>query len=697
MSEIDLLKRRIARERASRIQAEQILEKKALELYESNRQLSLLNESLEEKIIARTEQLTKSEQKYRSILENMELGILEVDTNGIISNAYPRFCQLVGFSEEELKGKDPKDVFLLPEYIDVIEKNKAEKDVGKVSAYEIQIKKKDGTIIWVLVSGAPFYNETGKIAGSIGVHYDITEQKKMRANLQRAKMLAVQAQKAEQNFLSNMSHEIRTPLNAIVGMAHLLKETHLDTEQNEYLDILHNSSKVLLALISDILDLTKIDTGMIEVQSNPFNLVQLLHLLERTFLAKLSDKEIDLTFSIDSGIDKMLIGDELLINQILLNLIGNAGKFTEKGFIKIVVTILEKTTKSTLIRFSIEDSGIGISQEKIKIIFEDFKQASSDITRKFGGSGLGLAITKKLIKLLGGNINVESEIDKGTKFWFDLSFENSELNLNVEEQKQYQLVLKSDIDPLLIVEDNIMNQKYITKILAKWNIPYEVAQNGQEGIDMSKKKKYSLILMDIQMPLVSGYEASEFIRNKENKNIETPIIALTASALLSKKQKAMDFGMNDYLAKPFTPGQLSSMLNKYLPNVTLLAQNMQIKSESVDLDSSVLEETYGEDFEYAIEMFETFLEVTPKEIESIRRVIEDKEKDDLARLVHKIKPTFSMVGLSKMTTFMETLEQTINEKTWEEIATKFEEFEALLKGKLPLIEKQLNIYKSKIQ
>ena len=230
MSEIDLLKRRIARERASRIQAEQILEKKALELYESNRQLSLLNESLEEKIIARTEQLTKSEQKYRSILENMELGILEVDTNGIISNAYPRFCQLVGFSEEELKGKDPKDVFLLPEYIDVIEKNKAEKDVGKVSAYEIQIKKKDGTIIWVLVSGAPFYNETGKIAGSIGVHYDITEQKKMRANLQRAKMLAVQAQKAEQNFLSNMSHEIRTPLNAIVGMAHLLKETHLDTE-----------------------------------------------------------------------------------------------------------------------------------------------------------------------------------------------------------------------------------------------------------------------------------------------------------------------------------------------------------------------------------------------------------------------------------------------------------------------------------
>ena len=697
MSEIDLLKRRIARERASRIQAEQILEKKALELYESNRQLSLLNESLEEKIIARTEQLTKSEQKYRSILENMELGILEVDTNGIISNAYPRFCQLVGFSEEELKGKDPKDVFLLPEYIDVIEKNKAEKDVGKVSAYEIQIKKKDGTIIWVLVSGAPFYNETGKIAGSIGVHYDITEQKKMRANLQRAKMLAVQAQKAEQNFLSNMSHEIRTPLNAIVGMAHLLKETHLDTEQNEYLDILHNSSKVLLALISDILDLTKIDTGMIEVQSNPFNLVQLLHLLERTFLAKLSDKEIDLTFSIDSGIDKMLIGDELLINQILLNLIGNAGKFTEKGFIKIVVTILEKTTKSTLIRFSIEDSGIGISQEKIKIIFEDFKQASSDITRKFGGSGLGLAITKKLIKLLGGNINVESEIDKGTKFWFDLSFENSELNLNVEEQKQYQLVLKSDIDPLLIVEDNIMNQKYITKILAKWNIPYEVAQNGQEGIDMSKKKKYSLILMDIQMPLVSGYEASEFIRNKENKNIETPIIALTASALLSKKQKAMDFGMNDYLAKPFTPGQLSSMLNKYLPNVTLLAQNMQIKSESVDLDSRVLEETYGEDFEYAIEMFETFLEVTPQEIESIRRVIEDEEKDDLARLVHKIKPTFSMVGLSKMTTLMQTLEQTIDEKTWEEAVIKFEEFEALFKDKLPLVIKQLDIYKSKIK
>ena len=560
----------------------------------------------------------------------------------------------------------------------------------------MQLKKKDGEVIWVMISGAPYYDLHGDMVGSIGVHYDITEQKRLRANLQRAKLLAEQAQKAEQNFLSNMSHEIRTPLNAIIGMAHLLKDTPLDEEQGEYLDILNNSARVLLALISDILDLTKIDTGTVEVQSKPFNLVNVMNFLQRTFSVKAESKPVEVTCKIDPRIDKMLIGDELLINQILLNLIGNSEKFTESGFVSFEAKMVDKNDKSTTIKFTIADSGIGISQEKIKIIFDDFKQASSDITRKFGGTGLGLAITKKLIALLGGEIHVVSEENKGTTFWFELEFENSELELFSNEEEQTSLVVEEKIDPILVVEDNHLNQIYLTKILEKWSLPYEVAQNGQEGVDMANEKSYSLILMDIQMPILSGYEAAKLIREHLNPNQKTTIIALTASTLLSKKQKALDSGMDDYLAKPFTPIQLSSVLRKYIKSSII--QNKKIiekKSSVFKLDQDLLETTYGDDYEYAIEMFETFLSINETEFSLIENAFQNKDQDELGRIIHKVKPTFSMVGLPQMTKFMQHFEITAKEKSWDHVINEYNQFVDLVKTNIPLIKQQLDHYKSK--
>ena len=258
MTELEVLRKKLERQIAARKQAEQILEAKALELFEANQSLSKLNESLEKKIELRTEALSKSERKYRSIIENMELGLLEINNEGKITKAFPRFCELLDFSEQELLDKRSEDVFILEEYIPVLEQQEKDRAAGREEVCEIQVKKKDGTILWLMVSGAPYFDELGKQVGILRVHHDITESKKLRNELYRSKLLAEQAQRAEQNFLANMSHEIRTPLNAIIGMSHLLADTQLNTSQTEYLDILTSSADLLQALIADILDISKI-------------------------------------------------------------------------------------------------------------------------------------------------------------------------------------------------------------------------------------------------------------------------------------------------------------------------------------------------------------------------------------------------------------------------------------------------------
>ncbi len=652
MTELELLRKKLQRERLARNEAEAILEKKALELYEASTSLKIFNKKLKDQIGIRTLELLQSENKYRSMIENMDLGILEVDTAGVIINAYDKFCQLTGYTKEELIGKNASKLLVSPKHKDTINREDEIRKGGKSSVYEIQIIKKNGDPVWVLISGAPFYDKDGKIAGSVGMHYDISKTKRLQLELHKAKIKAEKAHNAEKLFLANMSHEIRTPLNAVVGMTHLLNDTGLNKEQREYVDIIMNSSHLLLNLISDILDISKIDSGNIEVNKKPFDLHWLISKIIKSYTLKTKETGVQIHMDFDASIDTLLIHDDLLINQVLMNLVSNAVKFTDEGSVTIRVKCIEKVLEKITLLFEVEDTGIGLTENQILQIFQQFKQANNSISKEFGGTGLGLSICKKILNLLGSTIEVKSAIGKGSTFFFKLNVEKSNEKLSDTPQlgkamDTNQLILDNEI---LIVEDNQVNQKYIIGLLNKWSLPFILANNGQEAIELASKSKFDLILMDLQMPIVDGFEATKSILTK-GLNMDTPIIALTASTFLSKKQLALEIGMRDFLSKPFTPIQLKQLIEKHLLSTGDQKQSNQKGTNfifSSHLESNYLEEMYGGDIDYALELFGMFLETIPQEIQLLDAAISTKNTKEIKRLCHKIHPTFSLVGLSDL-------------------------------------------------
>ena len=509
------------------------------------------------------ELIRKSEEKYRGILDNMELGLLEVDNDQVIIRAYDRFCQMIGYTQTELLGRSAPELLLSREFDTILNQNQEERKKGNGSSYELQLKKKDGNLLWAIVSGAPIFGDEGEVVGSMGIHYDITERKLLEQELEKAKSIAEEARQSEKQFLANMSHEIRTPLNAIIGMTHLLFDTRPNQQQYDYLEILKTSADFLLILISDLLDMAKIEAGKVEVQNQPFDLSGLLRTTQRLFQIKLESRPIELNLLIDGRITGYYIGDDLMLNQILLNLIGNAEKFTEKGSIDITVKQQKQDEEFDWIEFKVQDSGGGIPAEKIDVIFQKFKQVNAH-GHKHKGTGLGLAITKQLVEIQGGSITVNSEEGVGSTFTFTLPYKKSESKI-LPKTHEIQIAPKNlKGSRILVAEDNIMNQKYISSLLTKWEVNFIIASDGKKAVEQAQKQLFDLILMDIQMPNMDGYEASITIRNTECLNQKTTIIALTASAMSDQKNKAMSVGMNDFVTKPFAPNNLLSILQQYI-------------------------------------------------------------------------------------------------------------------------------------
>lgn len=509
------------------------------------------------------ELIRKSEEKYRGIMNNMELGLLEVDNDQMIIRAYDSFCQMVGYSEEELLGENAPNLFLPKEFEHILDQNQNERRKGDDSSYELQLKKKDGSYLWVIISVAPIFGDEGEIVGSMGIHYDITNRKQLEEELKQAKSIAEQARQSEKQFLANMSHEIRTPLNAIIGMTHLLFDARPTKQQYEYLDILKTSSDFLLILICDLLDMAKIEAGKVEVQNHPFDLVGLLRTTQRLFQIKIENRPVEVNLMIDGRITGNYVGDDLLLNQILMNLIGNAEKFTEKGSIDITIKQQKQDDEFDWIEFRIKDTGNGIPEDKMEMIFQKFKQINSH-GHKHKGTGLGLAITKQLIEIQKGTISVKSQEGLGSTFTFTLPYKKSETEIvpTINEIHIAPKNLKGSW--VLVAEDNIMNQKYISSLLNKWEINFTIASDGRKAVEQAQKQMFDIILMDIQMPNMDGYQASITIRNTTCLNQNTPIVALTASAMLDQKNKAISAGMNDFVTKPFAPNNLLSVLQQYI-------------------------------------------------------------------------------------------------------------------------------------
>ncbi len=603
------------------------------------------------------------EEKYRGIIANMNLGLLEVDTNEIIQFANNSFCNMSGFTLAELTGKSAPELFLDNKNdLGTNEKNNIRK-IGISDAYERRINNKKGEIKWWLISGAPRYNDNGEMVGSIGIHLDITDQKLLQTQLKAAKEIAENAHAAEQEFLANMSHEIRTPLNAIAGMTYLLQDTSVNPEQQEYLDVVQSSTEILLRLVTNILDISKIEAGKIDTNIKELDIVRLLKGLEKTIRILHKNSAVKVLFEYPQSPIQFVVSDDLMITQILLNILTNASKFTDRGEIKLQAELYSNNDEKVLLNVMISDTGRGISKKEQSSIFEKFTQAGDEESRS-KGTGLGLAIAKKLVEFLNGTIHLESKEGEGTKFNILLPLKKGHSTIMVErpaEMQEIQYNFKGY--KILVAEDNEVNRKYIGKLLSKWGIYHQFAENGVEAIELlTDANSFDLILMDLQMPLKDGIEATIDIRASAKWYKDIPIIGVSATAIIGLKQKARESGINDFVSKPYTPNQLQTAIGKFLKN----APNIVIPEPVIDtngkfvfnekLSRKHLHELLGDDFDYAKVLFEIFESTIVPQIEDVKILYNQNDTIAFSKLIHKIKPTFSMVGIPGFDELLNRLE-----------------------------------------
>ncbi|HTA61915.1 MAG TPA: ATP-binding protein [Bacteroidia bacterium] len=399
------------------------------------------------------------------------------------------------------------------------------------------------------------------------LYRDVNKREKLEKELIITQKKAEDAAIIKEQFMANMSHEIRTPLNAILGFNHRLTKTALNDEQQEYAKAVQSSGENLLAIVNDILDFSKIEAGMVRIEEIKFNLSGLLHSVVTMFFVQSKEKNVPITLTITNHVPSLIMGDPTRLTQILINLIGNALKFTREGSINLFVDAHSTDDKNVTITFKVQDTGIGISVEKISEIFERFTQAKSDTSRKYGGTGLGLSIAKKLVELQAGTIGVESEKGKGSTFKFTIPYKIAD-NIPDEAKEKVEPIKKIEVKNkvnVLIVEDNLLNQKLAGFMLKDLGFDFDICDNGKLAIEKLKTKNYNLILMDIQMPEMNGYETTEFIRDE--LKLTLPVIAMTAHALPGEREKCISFGMTDYISKPIKETDLNKIMDKYI-NIT---------------------------------------------------------------------------------------------------------------------------------
>jgi PAS domain S-box-containing protein len=602
-----------------------------------------------------------------------------ISATGKITDMNEALVNITGMSRQDLTGTDFLDYFTEPQkarevYEEVFAK-------GSVINSPLTICHKDGKLTDVLFNGSVYKDEQGNVLGVVVVARDITDQKRVATELmeaivfaelavaiaeeakikaESATLIAETAVKAKQQFLSNMSHEIRTPMNAIIGFTKVLLKTDTTAKQKEYLQAIKMSGDALIVLINDILDLAKVDAGKMIFEQVPFKMALSISAMLHLFEPKIREKNLELVREYDNKIPAVLLGDPVRLHQIILNLVSNAVKFTNKGKITVSVNLLKEDDKQATIGFSVKDTGIGISETKIEKIFENFQQASSGTSRLYGGTGLGLAIVKQLVEAQDGTTSVESTLNEGSTFGFVLNFQKTKAEAESDTD-----VLELDTDvkniKVLVVEDIALNQLLMRTLLDEFGFGCEIASNGKIAIEKLQNDSFDIILMDLQMPEMNGFEATEYIRNTLHSTI--PIIALTADVTTADLAKCRSVGMNDYIAKPVDEKVL---YNKIIGSV----KKPLIGDEEKENGNSTTETIKYTDLDYLIrrtksnpilmmEMISLYLEQTPPLISAMKQSWKEKDWNSLYAAVHKIIPSFAIMGISA---------------DFEEMAKKIQEF-----------------------
>ncbi len=497
------------------------------------------------------------------------------------------------------------------------------------------------------------------------------------------------ASKAKESFLANVSHEIRTPMNGIIGLTQLIQKSKLDEKQSQYITAIKQSSEHLLVIINDLLDFSKIVAGQMEFENIEFDLSSLLYNINQTYGNRALDKGIYLHSDVEENIPKKLLGDPVRLNQILVNLVGNSIKFTEDGGVTIRIKCLEKKNNSINLRFSIDDTGIGIPADKTETIFESFKQADKDTARKYGGTGLGLSIVKKILDAQNGKIWIESEPGKGSSFIFDLTFEipNTEKIIATTTITYHQL---NGVN-ILLAEDNMVNQLLANDLIAEWGAQIDIADNGEIAVNKFRQKKYDLILMDVQMPVVNGLEATEIIRKYSDESIsKIPIIAMTANAIKGDNEKCFSAGMNDYITKPFKPLDLNNKIWQYISEEkrnavdknNLLTKNLStVEKEFIStiIDLINLKEFSRGKNDFLVKMLQLLINQTPPAVQQIGEAIPNGDWETVRGLAHKMKPNIGLLGNQELNELILKIEKNADAKTeLETLPAVFENLNHLL-------------------
>ncbi len=643
-------------------------------------------------------QLTDELNNYKYAIDKSII-VATIDRKGIIINVNDNFLNIYGCQEHDVVGKPfsvlKSDNINKPIYkslFDTIES-------GKIWKGELFQKAKSGVEFCLDVTIVPFVDDQGVTVKHMLFCNDIT-QRKLLEDKEKENILMDKSLKMKDEFMANMSHEIRTPLNVILGYADLLLESEMENEQYKQISTIKKSSKLLLSIINDILDLSKLESGKIVLDDTAFDLKHLVLSVKDMLEIEANKKDLFFKVKIDNTIPKYVSSDATRIEQILVNIVNNAIKFTKIGYVKITVELESKDEHVARVVFKISDSGIGIPKDKIDTIFESFTQSSRYITREFGGTGLGLTIVKKLMDQLKGDISVTSTVGKGTEFKLVIPFEISNQEILAQNTTPLMASKNNTVDEplnlnILLAEDNEFNQILAKTRLESWNCMVDIANNGLEAIEKLRVNDYHLILMDIQMPLLNGYDATKRIRSEFTcHKQEIPIIALTAHASNGDAKEAKKLGFNDYLFKPFNLKLLHARLKQYGAVTTALAsEKADIQDDDIVnlVDFSYIEsESLGHPNIIKM-LIESFIREFELFISSAKQANIDQDWNGVYKAVHRIGPSISNFNIKNIKPYTIQLYEKSKEEqendTYLSLITKAEEEFKKIK---PIFQKKLN-------